>query len=76
MSTVTRRDMLCNQIHLDLADAIIEAGHTKKLFIVPLIVEDKGTAVAVANYLRNQKFDVVLSELNKNFLYELLVKWS
>lgn len=73
---ITRRDQLCNQVHTDLSDLIIETRGMKNEFIVPLIVECKGDAVAVSNYLRGVGYTVNLIEMNAGFLYELIVIWN
>lgn len=73
---ITRRDQLCNQIHTDLGNLIIDTRGMQSEFVIPLIVEDKGTAVCVANYLRGMGYTVNLIEMNAGFLYELIVIWN
>lgn len=75
MNTITRRDMLCNQIHTDLGDMIIETGGLQTEFVIPMVGE-KGDVVSVCNYLRGVGYTVTLVEMNKNFLFELLVTWN
>lgn len=72
---VTRRDELCNRIHQDVGDLIIETKGMVDFFVIPLITECKGEAVSVANYLRGHGYRVTLHEEMKEFLYQLDVKW-
>jgi hypothetical protein len=76
MLNVSRRDMLCNQIHTDLGDLIVESKGMLTEAVIPMITECKAEAVSVANYLRGVGYTVELHEEMKDFLYELLITWN
>lgn len=76
MNCITKRMELCNQVHIDLGNLIIDTRGMQSEFVIPLIVEDKGTAVCVANYLRGMGYTVNLIEMNYGFLYEMIVTWN
>ena len=75
MNTPTRRMELCNRVHQDIADIIIERRGMISQIEVPLITESKGEAVSVANYLRGVGYIVRLEEDMAEFLYTLNVTW-
>ena len=75
MTHPTRREEICNRVHQDITDLIIETKGMRDLFIIPLITDGKGEAVACANYLRGHGFEVTIKEEMAEFLYELSVKW-
>jgi hypothetical protein len=76
MTSPSRRDRLCNQIHTDISDMIIDNRGMISQVEVPMITECKGEAVAVANYLRGVGYTVNLCEDMAEFLYTLIVTWK
>ena len=71
-----RREMLCNQIHTDLGDLIVESKGMLSEVVIPMITECKAEAVCVANYLRGVGYTVELKEDMAEFLYTLLITWK
>jgi L-lactate utilization protein LutB len=76
MTHPSRRMELCNQVHTDLGDLIIESKGMLSHVVIPMITEEKAEAVCVANYLRGVGYTVELHEEMKDFLYELLITWN
>ena len=75
MAQVSRREELCNQIHMELGDMIVEKRGMISEVEVPMITESRGDAVAVSNYLRGVGYNVRLEEDMHDFLYTLIVSW-
>jgi hypothetical protein len=76
MNSPTRRMELCNRVHQDISDVIIDHRGLISQVELPLITESKGEAVSVANYLRGVGYTVRLEEDMAEFLYTLLITWK
>jgi hypothetical protein len=70
------RQEQCERIHTDIGDLILEKRGLVSQFEIPMIVENRGDAVACANYLRGHGYDVILQEDMPDCLYLLNVTWK
>ena len=75
MTHPSRREELCNQIHMELGDMIVEKRGMISEVEIPMVTECKAEAVCVANYLRGVGYIVRLEEDMHDFLYTLIVTW-
>jgi hypothetical protein len=76
MTHPSRRMELCNNIHSDIGDIIVENRGLISYIELPMITESKGDAVSVANYLRGVGYTIELKEDMAEFLYTLLITWK